>query len=153
MICALASHHHVFCFQSGGSKKSEDWGGGLKILGLGHYQFGQVIFGGSVPHYMSCLLCHFNFINLLQTAISNTIHLFRSSIRVIYVLKNLSFQEFHAEGRLLFALKVSGLGLLSSMSLDGSKDIQSLVSMVNFTRFKLTYLDSGNAITFPIFTI
>ena len=91
MICALASHHHVICFQSGGSKKSEDWGGGLKILGLGHYQFGQVIFGGSVPHYMPCLLCHFNFINLLQTAISNTIHLFRSSIRVIYVLKNLSF--------------------------------------------------------------
>ena len=37
------------------------------------------------------------------------------------------------------------------MSLDDSKDIQSLVSMVNFTRFELTYLDSGNVIPFPIF--
>ena len=37
------------------------------------------------------------------------------------------------------------------MNLDDSKGIQSLVTMENFTRFKLTYLDSGNAIPLPIF--
>ena len=61
-VCALGSHLHAFCFQSGESKKFDDWGelknfrtGEVTDLGKG------VIFagggGGSAPHYMPCVRC------------------------------------------------------------------------------------------------
>ena len=60
-VCGLASHLHVFCFQSeGGSKKFEDWQG-LKNFrtGGGSTDFffeggGYIYWGGTVPHYMPC---------------------------------------------------------------------------------------------------
>ena len=65
-ICVLASHLHVFCFQSEGGvknlrtgkvKKFQDWwggvGGALPIWGRGCiFAWGG---GGSVPHYMPWL--------------------------------------------------------------------------------------------------
>ena len=58
---ALASHFHVFCFQSEGVVKSlmtgggRDGGGGLKNFRTGGYQFGgEGIFAGGGQYSITC---------------------------------------------------------------------------------------------------
>ena len=61
-VCGLASHLHVFCFKLEGKKKFEDWGKGIKKLGLGWgWGGGYFCWGG----HQYPITCHSPFMSIL----------------------------------------------------------------------------------------